>query len=144
ATSATRANVEMPEAIAQKKSSYSGKLVNILSAHARLTKLYHHLLKHTKDAKEGYQYVKERCIRDETIDTFQLGFAPNVKDFTLEFLTKKGFHKQELVKAGLLSIQEDNSVSDRFRGRVIFPIRNHLGKTIAFAGPSMTDRDPKY
>src|SRR5699024_12368274 len=84
----------------------------------------HHLLKHTKDGKEGYQYIKERGIRDETIDTFQLGFAPNVKDFTLEFLTKKGFHKQDLVKAGLLSIQEDNSVSDRFRGRVIFPIRS--------------------
>ncbi|HLR08007.1 MAG TPA: DNA primase [Bacillota bacterium] len=141
---ANRANVEIPEAIAQKRSSYSGKFADILSAHEWLTKLYHHLLKHTKDGKEGYQYIKERGIRDETIDTFQLGFAPNVKDFTLEFLTKKGFHKQDLVKAGLLSIQEDNSVSDRFRGRVIFPIRNHLGKTIAFAGRSMTDRDPKY
>src|SRR5699024_5846232 len=141
---ANRAGVEIPEAFSQKGQVNSGEYSDILSAHNWLAKLYHHLLKHAKDGEEGYQYIKDRAIRDETIDVFQLGFAPNVKDFTAEFLAKKGFHRQELVKAGLLSIQEDNSVTDRFRGRVIFPIRNHLGKTIAFAGRSMTNHDPKY
>src|SRR5699024_8814245 len=79
-----------------------------------------------------------------TIDLFQLGFAPRISDFTAEFLTKKGFHQQLLVRAGLLSEQEDDSVTDRFRGRAIFPIRNHLGKTIGFAGRSITNEEPKY
>lgn len=117
---------------------------SILSAYEWVTKLYHHLLRHSKDGKEGYQYFKERGIKDETIDLFQLGFAPNLQQFTATFLEKKGFHLQKLVKAGLLTAREDKSVADRFRGRVIFPIRNHLGKTIAFGGRSINDEGPKY
>src|SRR5699024_6394782 len=45
---------------------------------------------------------------------------------------------------GLLSLNEDNSITDRFRGRVMFPIRNHLGKTIAFGGRTISEQEPKY
>src|SRR5699024_7841211 len=110
-----------------------------------LTKLYNHLLRYTKDGKEGYQYFKDRSINDDSIDVFQLGFAPNVKDFTVEFLEKKGFHQQLLVRAGLLSVQNDNQVTDRFRGMIILPIRNHLGKTVGVGGRGMSDQGgPKY
>lgn len=142
---ADRSGVELPETKKDNESSLSQENQNVLSAYEWIAKLYHHLLRYTKDGKEGYQYFKERGISDETIGIFQLGFAPNAKDFTAEFLQKKGFHKQVLVKAGLLSLQDDNSVSDRFRGRVTFPIRNHLGKTIGFGGRTISaDREPKY
>ena len=83
-------------------------------------------------------------MNDESIDAFQLGYAPSVSGFVEEFLVKKGFHQQFLVKTGILSLQKDNSVTDRFKGRVIFPIRNHLGKPIAFGGRTITGQDPKY
>src|SRR5699024_4494537 len=91
------------------------------------------------------QYFKDRGINDDSIDVFQLGFAPNVKDFTVEFLEKKEFHQQLLVKAGLLSVQNDNQITDRFRGMIIFPIRNHLGINIVFGGRASSDqREQKY
>ncbi|WP_407268419.1 DNA primase [Radiobacillus sp. PE A8.2] len=117
---------------------------DFLQAYEWLTKLYHHLLRHTKEGKEGYQYLKERGFSDDTIDTFQLGFSPNSKDFIVQFLEKKGFHKQSMVKAGLLTVTEQNEVFDRFRGRVMFPIRNHQGKAIAFGGRSLGSSEPKY
>ncbi|MFC2948378.1 DNA primase [Virgibacillus sediminis] len=141
---ADRSGVQLPEEGIRKETSLSTESQSILSAYEWLAKLYHHLLRHTKDGKEGYTYLKERGLHDDTIDTFQLGFAPNITDFTTEFLEKKGFHQQLMVKAGLLSQKDDNSVSDRFSGRVIFPIRNHLGKTIAFNGRAINGQGPKY
>ncbi|WP_188631373.1 DNA primase [Lentibacillus kapialis] len=141
---ADKSGVDLPDMNHKQQSSVSQENQSILSASEWVTKLYHHLLRYTKDGKEGYQYLKDRGITDETIDIFQMGFAPNVKDFTAEFLQKKGFHQQILVKAGLLSLNEDNSITDRFRGRVVFPIRNHLGKTIAFGGRTISDQEPKY
>ncbi|QDP40634.1 DNA primase [Radiobacillus deserti] len=117
---------------------------DVISANEWLTKLYHHLLRHSKDGKEAYQYLINRGFTEESINTFQLGFAPNSKDFTAQFLEKKGFHLQQMVKAGLLSAKEDQGVTDRFRGRVMFPIRNHLGKTIAFGGRALNGQEPKY
>ncbi|MBT2214489.1 DNA primase [Virgibacillus dakarensis] len=141
---ADRSGVKLPEMGMRENSSLSEENQSILSAHEWLQKLYHHLLRFTKDGKEGYQYLIDRGIKQETIDLFQLGFAPNVKDFTAEFLEKKGFHQQVLVKAGLLSLRDDDTVADRFRGRVIFPIRNHLGKTVAFGGRAIAGQEPKY
>lgn len=143
-TLAERGGVALPETQYKETNAVSQENQQILNAYGWLAKLYQHLLKHTKDGKDGYQYFENRGIKNETIDQFQLGFAPRVKDFTAEFLAKKGFHQQMLVREGLLSEKEDDSVTDRFRGRVIFPIRNHLGKTIGFAGRSITEEEPKY
>ncbi|HLS07955.1 DNA primase [Lentibacillus sp.] len=141
---ADRSGVNLPVIDQRQKSSISQENQSILSASEWIAKLYHHLLRYTKDGKEGYQYFRDRGITDETIDVFQLGFAPNVKDFTAEFLQKKGFHQQILVKAGLLSLNDDNTITDKFRGRVMFPIRNHLGKIIAFGGRTISGQEPKY
>ncbi|CDQ39631.1 MULTISPECIES: DNA primase [Virgibacillus] len=143
---ADRSGIQLPETNSKTtESSLSQENQDILSAHEWLAKLYHHLLRYTKDGKEGYGYLQDRGVKDESIDAFQLGFAPNVKDFTAEFLKKKGFHQQLLVKAGLINLREDGQISDRFRGRIIFPIRNHLGKTVAFGGrATIGDSKPKY
>src|SRR5699024_9045468 len=143
-TLAERGGITLPEMNVKEASSLSSENQLIINAYDWLAKLYQHLLKHTKDGKDGYQYFKNRGINDKTIDLFQLGFAPRNKDFTAEFLTKKGFHKQMLVRAGLLSSEEDDSVTDSFRGRAIFPIRNHLGKIVGFMGRSINKEEPKY
>ncbi|WP_430785212.1 DNA primase [Virgibacillus flavescens] len=141
---ADRSGISLPETGRSEGSQLSEENQSVLSAYEWLTKLYHHLLRFTKDGKEGYNYFEKRGISRETVDLFQLGFAPNDNDFTAEFLKKKGFHPQILAKAGLMVLQEDNKITDRFRGRVMFPIRNHLGKTIAFGGRTISNGEPKY
>lgn len=141
---AQRSGIDLPKTSFNRDESLSPDNQNALSAYDWLTKLYHHILRHTKEGKEGLDYLQSRGIHEETIDEYQLGFAPHVKDFTLEFLEKKGFHQQFLIKNGILTLQEDNNVTDRFRGRVIFPIKNHIGKTIAFSARALQGQEPKY
>lgn len=79
---ADKSGYQIPEHLqqGQDNNNISKENQDILSAYEWLAKLYHHLLRHTKEGKEGYQYLKDRGFTDETIDTFQLGFAPNSKD----------------------------------------------------------------
>src|SRR5699024_9793171 len=70
--------------------------------------------------------------------------APINSKFTINFLQKKGFHEQFLIKFGFLSPRENSEPVDVFRGRVIYPIKNHLGRTIAFGGRAIQDEQPKY
>ncbi|MFC7060660.1 DNA primase [Halobacillus seohaensis] len=117
---------------------------SILEAHEWLTKLYNHLLRHSKEGKQALQYLLDRGFTEETIYKHQLGFSPTSQEFVVTFLEKKGFHPQTMVKAGLLNVNNQGEYFDRFRGRIIFPLRNHLGKTVAFAGRSLGEQEPKY
>ena len=141
---AERGEVTLPDLGFLKDSTQDRVDNDVLSAYQWLSKLYHHMLKFSKDGRDGYNYFKQRGITEEIIDEFQLGFAPNQENFTTEFLKKKGFEEQMLVKSGLLLRRDDHRIADRFRGRVIFPIRNHIGKTIGFGARSLTDQHPKY
>lgn len=138
-----RIGVALPET-KSRQPALSEEASSLLSAYDWLTKYYLHFLKYSDDAKAGLDYFKARGITEATIDRFQLGFSPNESDLTVEFLQNKGFHQQLLVKAGLLTARDNNTHVDPFRGRVIFPIKNHLGKTVAFGGRSIADQNPKY
>src|SRR5699024_1722292 len=61
-----------------------------------------------------------------------------------EFLLSKDFHQQQLIKTNVLSMTEAGNPLDPFRGRVIFPIKNHLGRSVAFGGRALGDQKPKY
>lgn len=140
---ADKVNMELP-----KQSTHQTKLSEeaetFLSAYDWMTKYYYHLLKYANDGNDAKTYLLERGITEETIDTFQLGYATTNSDFTIEFLLKKGFHRQSLVKAGLLSTRDNQHFQDIFRGRVIFPIKNHLGVPVAFGGRAFKEEEPKY
>src|SRR5699024_9008625 len=99
---------------------------------------------YSKDGDEGLAYLKARGISEASIYVFQLGYVTNKTNFTATVLEKKGFHRQLLVTSGLLSERESNDGADPFRGRVIFPIRNHIGKVIAFGGRTISGAHPKY
>src|SRR5690625_4011398 len=81
---AKRAGIALPDVGSQKRFSHSEENQRILDAHEWLTKLYHHLLKYTKDGKEGYNYFSDRAISLDSMETFQLGYAPNNKSFVVE------------------------------------------------------------
>lgn len=140
---ANRAGITLPET-RRKATSLSEESSLLLSAYDWLTKYYYHLLKYSDEGKIGLEYFLNRGIKEETIDEFQLGYSPTNSDFTIEFMKKKGFHQQLLVKAGLLSTKDNLHFVDVFRGRVLFPIKNHLGRTVAFGGRAFEGEEPKY
>ncbi|MFC7320908.1 DNA primase [Halobacillus campisalis] len=117
---------------------------SMLEAHEWLTKLYSHMLRNSKEGKQALQYMLDRGFTEEIIREYQIGFSPTSPSFVVTFLEKKGYHPQTMVKAGLLNVNDKGDYSDRFRGRIMFPLRNHLGKTVAFAGRSLGDQQPKY
>lgn len=142
---AERSGIQLPKQSFENANPEMDKThTDILHAHEWLTRFYHHLIKFSKEGKLAFDYLKKRGITEETIEKFQLGYAPHSGDLTTNFLLKKGYEKQFLIYHGLLTVQESGAVNDPFRGRVIFPIRNHLGKTIAFGGRTIQDMHPKY
>ncbi|MFB1050789.1 DNA primase [Paraliobacillus sp. JSM ZJ581] len=142
---ADKKGLSLPEGFQQQQAQgISNEEQMNLKAYEWLTKLYHHLLRHTKEGKQAYQYLLQRGFTDEMIKKFQLGYSPQSRDVIVRFLDKKGFHSQHMVNAGVLTTNDQNQTTDRFRGRVMFPIRNHLGKNVAFGGRTITDQEPKY
>ena len=80
------------------------------------------------------EYLKERGLKEETIREFELGLAPDGSDVLTGHLLKLGYNIADIEKAGLALRTERGTYWDRFRSRVMFPIYNHVGKTIAFTG----------
>lgn len=83
--------------------------------------------------KPALNYLKERGLKNETIEEFELGFAPGGDSLTLH-LINAGYDVLDIVKAGLAHKNLKGLHQDRFGGRIIFPILSHIGKTAAFTG----------
>lgn len=142
---AQKSGHNLPEQFTDQSNNYRNKNDQVsLQAHELLTKFYHHIFSHAKEAKEARDYMKKRGLSEETIKLFQIGFSPEANEVTPQFLEKKEFNLTELASVGLLARSEQNQMYDRMRGRVIFPIRNHLAKTVGFGGRSINDLEPKY
>ncbi len=93
--------------------------------------------------KKPLEYlIKERNLTEDIIKKFRLGFAPRIGDALFKFLLKKGFNKEDLISLGLIT-EIKGELKDFFRNRIIFPIFNHVGKIVAFAGRAL-EGEPKY
>ncbi|GAA5514752.1 DNA primase [Deinococcus carri] len=90
-------------------------------------------------------YLRRRGLTDETIAAFELGYAPDGWDGLLKRARNRNLTERQLLEAGLLTENpESGRVYDRFRGRVMFPIRDHLGRLVGFGGRVLDDSKPKY
>jgi DNA primase len=92
-------------------------------------------------------YAKDRGLSDQTIVAWRIGYAPDAWRTLLEALTAEGFSIHELAAAGLIKEADGKSGTyyDRFRDRLMFPIRDVAGRTIAFTGRALSGDDPaKY
>ena len=99
----------------------------------------------TADAETGRRFLGERGFDAGAAAHFGVGFAPRGWDGLLKAMTAQGFSREELLAAGLLS-QGQRGVYDRFRGRLVWPIRDVTGQTIGFGARKLFDDDqgPKY
>ena len=91
----------------------------------------------------GYTYMRRRGISDETLNTFGIGYADDEWTSLTDHLIEQGYDPKKLVEVGLSS-EKDGRFSDKFRGRVIFPIINTGGKVIGFGGRIIGEGEPKY
>lgn len=105
---------------------------------------YHYWLKNHPAAQFAREYIARRFITTETAALFELGYAPNEWDATRSFLTGKGYGVRDLETAGLVIHGERGTFFDRYRGRLMFPIRNRSGQVIGFGARTLTGEEPKY
>lgn len=89
-------------------------------------------------------YLTARGLTDETIDAFEVGYAPDSWDALLRHMLAKGVREDDLVTLGLVVENERGRRYDRFRDRVVFPIKDALGRVVGFSGRVLGDGTPKY
>ena len=120
--------------------------------HARLRSIleeavtfFHHQLRNTEHGKVALGYLQKRGFSDESINAFGLGYAPSGWDSLLNQFTQKGHSIEDLLAAGLISTRERGGHYDRFRNRVMFPIRDGRGRMAGFGARALApDDQPKY
>lgn len=105
-------------------------------------KVYHKILLDHPKAEKARNYLEGRGLSKETIANFEIGYAPDSWDFLLRFLQSKGYKDSEAVESGVAIKSDNGKVYDRFRDRIIFPISNIMGNTIAFTSRILVDDGP--
>ncbi len=109
------------------------------------SKFFEQQLRQQEVAQHAVKYLKDRGITGLTAKNFGLGFAPPGWDNLLNGVAKTSEDKDIGVKAGLFVQRDANKYYDRFRNRIMFPIRNRRGKVIGFGGRVIDKKDePKY
>jgi len=103
---------------------------------------FHDCLRSHPEAAPARDYLAGRGLAAETIDRFRLGYAPPSWDWLLRQAAAAGIATPDLVRTGLAVARQDRSGHyDRFRGRVMFPIRDPLGRCVAFGGRVLPGSD---
>jgi DNA primase len=105
---------------------------------------YREVLLQARQAERARAYLAERGLSEATLDRFGVGYAPNTWDAMTRRLRAMGFSDTELITAGLASEGRHGPI-DRFRGRIIIPIRDQSGRAIGLGGRILPDAEgPKY
>jgi DNA primase len=108
----------------------------LLGLHAEAADWFHKNLLKSPDAGPARAYLKARGITGEIARSWLLGYAPDSWDALLDHLRDRGFSGDEIGQSGLATSREDrrDHLYSRFRGRIMFPIRNDYGEVVAFSG----------
>lgn len=112
-----------------------------IEINTQAARLYHYLLLKHPSGKEALEYAtKVRGLKSSTLTAFEIGFAPERSGVLTAQLKKKNMNETELVDAGLV-YKTRYGLIERFRGRLIFPLKDHRGRTLALAGRILPQYD---
>lgn len=140
---ADRAGVMLPKEEYSKEAKAQADLrASLLEINKLAANYFYYQLGHPQ-GKQGYAYLKNRQLTDETIRRFGLGFANKTSDDLYLYLKQKGYSDSLLKETGLVSIEERGG-HDKFWNRVMFPIMDVNNRVIGFGGRVMGDGTPKY
>ncbi len=142
---AERAGVELkPESPVQAQiRNHEEHLLGLL---ANAADFFHKQLLESKKAKYASQYVEERGLSRETVEQFQIGYAPSSWDATMNYLLDLGYELDALEEAGMVVVKDEGAkVYDRFRHRLVIPIYDPRGEVVGFGARILDPNDvPKY
>ncbi len=144
-------NLEFREALEKLAEQYGVTLTTLGSAVENKEEYYEinkkaaifYFKEFRKTGSPGYKYMNARGISDESLHTFGIGYADDSWDSLYNYLLAEGVSKEKMLSLGLIS-ESKGKYFDKFRGRVIFPIKNTAGKVIGFGGRLLGDGNPKY
>jgi DNA primase len=108
----------------------------------RVSVTFHYFLMEIDEGSLAKQYIISRGINQDMIERFRLGYAPANRGWLFQFLSKKGYSPQFLAGTGLFS--EHYPQSSFFSHRLMFPIADRQGRTVAFGGRIIEGEGPKY
>lgn len=123
---------------------------SLLQLHSKAAELYHHILVNTKIGEPALNYLLERGLTQELIETFQIGFAPQKRDFLSQVFKNEQLDETLFEPSGLFVQRDNRTFLDRFYQRIMFPINDPQGNVIAFSGRLLKTADfpgdemPKY
>lgn len=143
-TLADRSGIALKEFQRTKEDEEREKLLEILNL---AKEYYHFLLTKHEVGQIGRDYLQDRDVIGESIKIFQLGFATGAWDSLLKYLHHKKKYPLELIeRTGLIIRGRNGSYYDRFRDRLIFPLKNHRGQVVGFSGRllSKSPKEAKY
>ncbi len=120
------------------------KREKLIQINESVAAFYHHLLQNTPVGDNARNYLVRRGISSQIIKDFQLGFSPDSFDDTQQYLLGEGFEEVDLLDAGLVLERDGGGRYDRFRNRLMFPIRDIKGRVVGFGARSLDDSLPKY
>ncbi|MCC5886131.1 MAG: DNA primase [Gammaproteobacteria bacterium] len=136
------AGVEVPEeAASAPRDERRGKLYDIVD---RADRWFRQQLAQHPQRAAAVDYLRKRGVDGQAAKTFGIGLAPPGRQGLLEALGTDDAQRKLMLEAGLIGQAEDGRFYDRFRDRIIFPIRDQRGRVIAFGGRILGDGQPKY
>lgn len=118
------------------------KKEKLIHLNSLASQYYQYVLHKTKFGEKALNYLQNRKINTKIIQKFNLGYALNSWDGLLNFLKKKDYTQEEIFEAGLIVKSERGTYYDRFRGRLVFPIKDSRGSVIGFSG-RVLDKETK-
>ena len=128
------------------------RAIERLDHESRLARVTEAAVKHfrlnlkTQTAADARAYLTQRGLDQTILDRFEIGFAPSLRNNTLQALQDKGFDAEDIITAGLATKPDDGRAPyDAFRDRIVFPIRDGRGRCIGFGARAMDPATPaKY
>ena len=139
---AERSNIQLPTIennVDNKKEELKSKVYKVNTFAAD----YYHKRLYQKESKIAQEYIKQRKLNNETLESFKIGFSGNF-DELYQALKKEGFQDAEILESGLVNKNEKGKYIDRYRNRLMIPILDERNRVIAFGGRVLDDSKPKY
>ncbi|MDO8573942.1 MAG: DNA primase [Candidatus Daviesbacteria bacterium] len=136
---ATRAGIILQKRSDDKK-DFKDRLFEV---NLKAQEFFHYILTKHDLGKNALEYLKKRGVKNETIEEFGLGYAPNSWESLTRFLKKRNFTTVEIIESGL-GVSSKSGCYDRFRGRITFPLFDGKGSLRGFSGRVLYPAEPKY
>lgn len=142
---ADRAHIALPEPEYSAQAKQLEKLKQQIYEMHKLAGRYYYAVLHSKNGEKAAGYLNGRGVKLEIQKKFGIGYAPSGRGHLYEYLKKKGFDNDVMVKSGLvMESKNGRGLYDRFFNRLMFPIFDMHGRVVAFGGRIIDKGEPKY